>query len=266
MANLQATPAHNRYRRCVIMEWDGKLTDPKQWRLPFIDSKKPQNCDLYLDIFFGIEQEVEIESSEVSARVQFGIKGGELKLEFKDCRAASMQSFNHTKSISPIIEVEEEEEEGKQIQGSSDISTSGIKISGSLAGGKTSKKTKANDYQIWLKHFSDTQAVWGFQSRKLNCPLEGTLMAKNRKFVESLQVTKLPCSQIVATFETSKEHIYLMGGQASLRIIKILGWDLLNSTSENIKSRSAIVERLFIHHHLAPRLNPYLSRQELSYV
>ena len=261
MATLKAEPAENRY--CVKMEWNGTLTGQ---RLPLIGARKPQTCDLYLDIFFEIEQEVEIESSELSARIQFGITGGELKLEFEECGILSQQNFNHLKSIDPVINIETQEDRGNQIRLSSDVSTSSVKLSGSLARGKQSTRTTENVHQIWLKQFSETHAVWCFQSRQLNFPLEGTLKAEDRKFVDSLQVTRTPCSRIVATFETSAENIHLTDGQAVLSIIKVLGWDLLSTQSKNIQNKSALVERLFIRRYLATKLKPYLSRQELNYV
>lgn len=239
--------SENRFSDCVFMKLHSVpiSTEAKSsiLLLKSITDWKTGSCnqiELRLTIRFG-EQEIKV----VGGHVWFGIKRGELKLKLENGKMP-LESLALTPVFETVIELEVQNEESSETEGSTSVSVTGGVSARTKGSRKTATKAKYRDYQVTSRG-SEIDPVWIFEA-KTTPTLSGKL---DKELLGVLQLTEKP-ARVVSVFE--------IRGQMDLHLTQAGGlW-----TKDISRNKSALLEREIFLRTIAPKLQPYLSRMEFE--
>lgn len=182
--------------------------------------------------------------------VKFGLKGGELKLNLKNCR--SPYRDRRSRRVPEEVTVEIVDQRGDEYGGSI-----GIQELPKISANYSVKRTSGESYKFQrIFHLittkgSEERPIWVFETTPGESILKGKLEELK---IATLQVTTIPCQyQVVATFEVAKQDLYLTGARGL--------W-----FPDNIgRNKWAVLERVIALYILEHKVKPYISRVELRY-
>lgn len=223
--------SENRYSKHLYLELE-------------VPNETSQQVNLLLTINFNEDWEELFQG----LHVKFGLKGGELKLDLKNCQ--SRYRDRRGRRISEEVTVEIVDQRGGEHGGS--ISVQELPR---FSANYSVKKTSGESYKfqrifdLITTKGSEEQPVWVFETTAGESILKGMLEGLK---IATLRVTQIPY-QVVTTFEVTKHDLYLTGARGL--------W-----FPDNIgRNRWAVLERAIATHILEHRVKPYISRVELHY-
>jgi hypothetical protein len=213
--SMVSSKYENLYPNCVFIKLQGELIAEemtKNLTLPLT-----QQLKLKLTILFG-QQYVKIGESIVL----FGIKSGELKLNFRDS-ILLLETLGLTPSFKPTLDIEILKEKGTDKEGSGAF---GFKtgIEGKIKKGrKSSKKHQEELCQVYAKGTTGGKTIeekpsWVFQTKIEQTTLQGLL---RKETLGILEINTKPC-KVEATFNLkSKNDIHIFDLRPSKKKIKL---------------------------------------------
>jgi hypothetical protein len=238
----------NRCPGYFLMKLEGIRVQPEKQGIfkPKSQLAATDQIKLYLSILFN-------EPGEQSrgSQIQFGLKGGELRLRLEN---GTMPSAS--RQLNGLFDLSGQKAKQSQ-QGTNNQGGVTLPTSEGNPGAKTSldiqETLKKNDgYQFPVCRItsrgSEENPTWVFAGEKDKPVLKGLL---KRVLLGTLYVTAKPCI-VEATFCVSAEDIYITNTDK-----------LLPQTIS--KKKKTVIDRAIARRLLKRKLKPYLSRQELRY-
>ena len=215
-------------------------------QLKKIFSSQPQDnftdqIELQLTIRFG-EQEIPI----LGGTVNFGLRGGELKLNLTNCKIP-LENLRLTPQLPEKIEIESQVENSEVTENSLALTSRGGITTKDNQVIKEVYKFKEEAYQVYTKGTDENPAlVFQLQTDK-----EILIGGWQKKQIGILEINDKPCN-IEAFFEVQDEDIRLTSATGI--------W------SKDIgRAKIAWLQRELILGWLIPKLQPYISKTELLY-
>ncbi|NER39028.1 MAG: hypothetical protein F6J93_34585 [Oscillatoria sp. SIO1A7] len=208
--------------------------------------RQTKAIELFLTVSFN-EQEEKI----LGGAIRFGIKRGTLSLALTNCR-----SPYENRGLNDILQhnllLERYKRSSNEEKRSSGFSISPNKISAKIDSElekalERTDKIKFDTHQVSTKG-SEANPIWDFQVKTGEPCLKGTIP---KEVLAILTVDDVPC-KIEATFTASLRELHIEGIEGL--------WP-----GEISRNKMAVMERWIVRHFLEPKLEPYLSRQELKY-
>ncbi len=236
----------NRFPDCVFMKLHNEPLDEKR-RSPLVtiftqyQSDNRRKVDLKLTIRFGRH---EIKTPKLGSSVQFGLRGGELKLKLENGEMP-LETMGLKSEFATEIEIETGRETGREIEAHLAMS-GGLKDKGTS---KQSDKVKRKVYQCRTRG-DETNPIWVFEAKTGEQGiLEGQLTQERLGIVE---IADEIC-YVKATFQIRM--------QSDLYLIESGG---LLGASNLSRNKSAFIERAFFQQFVERKLQPHLSQVEMQ--
>ena len=238
----------NKCLGCLFMKLEGILVAPEQPTTSQLQPKSAttEQINLYLTIQFNEQRELLI-----GGRIQFGLKGGKLKIKLKNAEIA-LESRKLDGVIELFTQNQRQQQQGCEIQTSIKASLNGSQPIVKTNPDKNYAEGKTNKFQSSVCQVttsdSNKDPTWVFEVIRDEPVLKGLL--KN-VFLTTLNVKAKPCC-VEATFEVSPQDVYMTEAEGL--------WP------ENMsRTRITVIERAIARRFLEGKLKPYLSRHELQY-
>ena len=202
-------------------------------------STSNKSIELTLTIRFG-DQRMKVPGGSV----WFGLKRGELKLNLENGKIP-LETQELTRPYELEIEVIEREEKGEEIEFHA-TATSGVDIGGNQKNIKNTSVQKTRMIYQTGTRGTEVNPVWIFETRTTELILIGQL---SQVKLGTVEVAAHPCL-VDATVEVRRQDIQLTQADGLL-LPKNFG-----------QYKTALLQRAFCLRHIAPKLQPYLSRIE----
>lgn len=248
MPSLSQTEPENKCPDCLQMTLTGipvQTVEPPDY-LEFLQSFQTRQIDLYLTLQFNQQWE-----SFPQGRIQFGLKGGALRLRVEGGEVPyESRIMGSLELVLPTVERDAEAQVSISDRIPSALAVSTLVLQGndiSIPGLPISQTHSPSICHITTK-VTEENPAWIFEEEQGQPILSGSL---NRIKLATLQVSALPC-RVDATFEVSRQDICLTQVQGL--------WP-----PEISRNKRAVLDRLIIQHLLERKLQPYVSRVELHY-
>ena len=227
----------NKFPNCLLFELS---TRPKIIK-NFLGWPSHIHHEIFLNINFG-EETLKV----LGGTVSFGLRQGLLRLKLKGA-TLPLKNLRLTSQFELVFNREVTIENSNESELSATLSTKPSLVAKMKKTDKVS--TKINDQISSIKNGgTEEDRTWIFQTPNSKLILEGLLQEQIIGIFDKIDE---PIS-IEATFETKNENV---------RLTRASGfWD------SNIgKNKSAVIERELFLLYIKPKLQPYLSKMELSY-
>ena len=214
--------------------------------LEFLQPFPMPQIDLYLTLQFSQQWE-----SLPQGRVQFGLKGGALRLRVEGGEIPyESRIMGSMELVVPTVETDSSANRPIRDRFSGELDESTLNPQADGATRQPSPKGKLNHHSIChiTTKVTEENPAWIFEEERGQPVLNGWL---NQVKLGTLRVSALPC-RVDATFEVSRRDICLT------HVDRL--W-----SPEISRNKQAVLDRLIIQQLLERKFKPYLSRVELHY-
>lgn len=238
MNNSTTTSKHNNFPDCLSFE-----LSTKSKKEGMFSSKEIH--EVILTINFG-EEDISFQKFGIKGKGSFCLRGGKLRLQLTNATIPN-NNINADILASLPLSLDREIDSDSVLEKESGLNIAKL-LSFSLKGKegtKTSTKLKDTFYTLNVGG-TDENRTWNFETP--SPPLRGRL---SQLLLATLNIVRKPVT-IIATFEINDEDIQLTSGR-------------LFFTKNIAKNKRAWIEREIFFSYLKPKLQPYLSRVELTY-
>ena len=208
----------------------------------FLGWPSRKNHEIFLNINFG-EETLKV----LGGTVSFGLRQGLLRLKLKGA-TLPLKNLRLTSQFELVVNREVTIENGSENEVNATLSTKPNLLAKMKESNKVS--TKINDQISSIKNGgTEENRTWIFQTPYSKSILEGLLQEQIIGIFDKIDE---PIS-IEATFETKNENV---------RLTRASGFWRSDNIGEN---KRAVIERELFLLYIKPKLQPYLSKMELSY-
>ncbi|MEQ9667850.1 hypothetical protein [Coleofasciculus sp. G2-EDA-02] len=245
---LSQPEPENNCADCLYMTLTGIPVQPIEHPdyLEFLQPFHTPKIDLYLTLKFSLQWE-----SLPEGRVQFGLKGGALRLRVEGGEIPyESRIMGSMELVVPTVETDSQVNSliGDRVSGELDVPTLDPQGNGTTRQGSQNGKPNHHSICHVTTKVTEENPAWIFEEERGQPILNGWL---NQVKLATLRVSALPC-HLDATFEVSRRDICLTNVEGL--------W-----SPDLSRNKRAVLDRLIIQQLLERKFKPYLSRVELHY-